>query len=150
MDRMTNFLASLVATAAVSCAFGQEPALNQQTPEDAFQTRDLIAWSSLQKPQPAPQPLPPRDTPIPQPDQPPDQQAKSPGDRQTEQSPAQSFTGRIVKEGAQYVLRAASNTTYELDGQNDLQRYENKNVRVTGTLESGTNNIHVVKIELLS
>src|SRR4051794_29055572 len=147
MNRTTGVLAGVLFV-IVPAAFAQQS--TPQTPEDAYTSRELIAWSQLQKPQPAPQPLPPRDTPVPQPEQPPDQQAKSPGDPQTEQSPAQSFTGRIVKEGAQYVLRAASNTTYELDGQNDLQRYENKNVRVTGTLESGTNNIHVVKIELLS
>src|SRR5690242_18770750 len=126
MGRLTNLIAAFFF-AAVPCALAQQPSANPQTPEDAFQTRDLIAWSSLQKPQPAPQPLPPRDTPIPQPDQPPDQQAKSPGDPHTEQSPAQSFTGRIVKQGAQYVLRAAGNTTYVLDAQNDLQRYEDKN-----------------------
>src|SRR5256885_17199113 len=123
MDRMTNFLASLVATAAVSCAFGQEPVLNQQTPEDAFQTRDLIAWSSLQKPQPAPQPLPPRDTPIPQPGEQPDQQAKGPGNSQTEPSPADSFTGKIVKDGAEYALSGAGTTTHQRDHQGELQRF---------------------------
>jgi Protein of unknown function (DUF5818) len=149
MGRLTNFIAAFFF-ATVSCALAQQPSLDQQNPEDAFQTRQLIAWSSLQKPQPAPQPLPPRDTPIPQPDQPPDQQAKAPGNSQTEQSPAESFTGKIVKDGAEYVLRAASNTTYHLDDQSDLQRFENQNVRVTGKLETGTNTIHVVKLELLS
>ena len=149
MGRLTNLVAAFFL-AAVSCALGQEPSVNQQTPEDAFQTRELIAWSSLQKPQPAPQPLPPRDTPIPQPDQPPDQQAKSPGNSQSEPSPADSFTGKIVKDGAEYVLRAAGNTTYHLDEQKELQRFENENVRVTGTLDNGSNTIHVVKIELLS
>lgn len=151
MSRLINFLAAFFL-ASVSCAFAQQPSPDQQTPqtpEDAFETRELIAWSSLQKPQPAPQPLPPRDTPIPQPDQPPDQQAKSPGNSQTEQSPAESFTGKIVKDGAEYVLRA-SGTTYHLDDQSELQRFENQNVRVTGKLETGTNTIHVVKLELLS
>ena len=149
MRRLTNSIAVFLF-AGVSCALAQQPGLDQQTPEDAFQTRQLIAWSSLQKPQPAPQPLPPRDTPIPQPDQPQDQQAKSPGGSQTEPSPAESFTGKIVKDGAEYVLRAAGNTTYHLDDQSGLQRFENQNVRVTGKLETGTNTIHVVKLELLS
>lgn len=148
MNRMTSLLFVLLLATA-SLALGQEPQA-PQTPEDAFGTRQLIAWSSLQKPQPAPQPLPPRDTPVPQPDQPPDQQAKSPADPNSEQSPAQSFTGKIVKDGEEYVLKAAGNTTYELDQQTDLQRYENQSVRVIGKLQSGTNKIHVEKIELMS
>ena len=55
-----------------------------------------------------------------------------------------------MKQGAAYVLRAASNTTYELDTESDLKRFEDQNVRVTGSLETGTNRIHVVKIELMS
>lgn len=149
MDRTTSLLACLFF-GMVSFSFAQEPPLSQQTPEDAFETRQLIAWSNLQKPQPAPQPLPPRDTPIPQPGQQPDQQSKSPADPQTEQSPAQSFTGKIVKDGAEFILKAAGNTTYQLDGQSDLQRFENQNVRVTGTLDTGANRIHIVKIELMS
>lgn len=135
--------------AAVSCAFAQQSSQNQETPEDAFTTRQLVAWSSLQKPQPAPQPLPPRDTPIPQPDQKAEQPPKSPGGGATEPAPADSFTGTIVKEGAEYVLKAARNSTYHLDEQGDLQRFENKNVRVTGSLDASTNTIHVVKVELL-
>ena len=149
MGRLTNLIVAFFL-AAVPCALAQQPSANPQTPEDAFQTRELIAWSSLQKPQPAPQPLPPRDTPIPQPGEQPDQQAKAPGNSQSEPSPADSFTGKIVKDGAEYVLRAAGSTTYHLDEQNELQRFENQNVRVTGKLETGTNTIHLVKIELLS
>ena len=146
MGRSTNLIAAFFF-AAVSCALAQQPAADQQTPEDAFQTRDLIAWSSLQKPQPAPQPLPPRDTPIPQPGEQPDQQAKAPGNSQSEPSPADSFTGKIVKDGAEYVLRAAGSTTYHLDQQSELQRFENQNVRVTGKLESGSNTIQVDEVD---
>jgi uncharacterized protein DUF5818 len=149
MFRMMSLVAGLFLAIA-SFAVAQEPQHNQQTPEDAFGTRQLIAWSNLQKPQPAPQPLPPRDSPIPEPGQQPDQQAKSPADPQSEQSPAQSFTGKIVKEGAEYVLRAASNTTYELEEQGEAKQYENQNVRVTGTLDPTTHKIHILKIELMS
>lgn len=149
MARFTKLLMMSVFFAAVCCALAQQPSHNQQTPEDAFETRQLVAWSSLQKPQPAPQPLPPRDTPIPQPDQKAEQPPKSPGGGQAEQSPAESFTGTIVKEGAEYVLKAARNSTYHLDEQADLQRFENKNVRVSGNLDASTNTIHVVKVELL-
>lgn len=149
MGRLAN-LSIVFFLAALSCALAQEPPANQQTPEDAFETRQLIAWSSLQKPQPAPQPLPPRDTPIPQPDQQADQQAKAPGNSQADESPAESFTGKIVKQGAEYVLRASGATTYHLDDQSSLERFEDKNVRVMGKLEKGSSTIHVIKIELLS
>lgn len=137
----------------IGCAAAQQPQLSHQLPEDAFSTRQLIAWSDLQKPQPSPQPLPPRDTPIPQPDQPSAERPSAPGNTQGDQGPAgpaQSFTGKVVKQGAAYVLRSASNTTYQLDTDGDLQRFEDQNVRVTGSLETGTNRIHVLKIELLS
>jgi hypothetical protein len=146
MHRTASLMAGLILC-LVSFASAQEPQLKPEIPEDAFGTRQLIAWSSLQKPQPAPQPLPPRDTPIPQPDQPPDQQSKSPADPQ-QQSPLQSFTGKIVKEGAEYVLKGS--TTYQLDQQSDASQYENKEVKVTGNLDAVSHRIHVVKIELLS
>ncbi len=151
MNRLWTSLLSYFLFAAVCRTVAQvPPQSDQQTPEDAFGTRELIAWSSLQKPQPAPQPLPPRDTPVPQPDQQSDQQAKSPSDPHTQESPAQSFTGKIVKEGAEYQLRAASSTIYQLAEAGDLRRYEGQEVRVTGNLEPGTNRIHVHKVELLS
>jgi hypothetical protein len=148
MYRMTSLLAGLLL-AVSAIAVAQQPELKPQIPENVFSTRDLIAWTSLQKPQPTPQPLPPRDTPIPQPDQPRDQQAQAPAASQSQQSPAQSFTGKIVKEGAEYVLKG-ENTTYQLDQQSDASRYDNKNVKVTGNLDAGTTRIHVLKIELLS
>lgn len=150
-----NGAASLFAgflLAITSLGFGQEPQPTPQVPEDALVIQQLIAWSRLQKPQPAPQPLPPRDTPAPQPDQQ-DQQGKQPVDPQApaQQTPTtQSFTGKIIKDGSKYVLKVASNTTYELQEQGDVSRYENQTVRVIGNLDTGSNTIRVVKIELLS
>ena len=152
MYRTTNFLSGLILLAVTPVVLAQEPQMAApQVPEDALATEQLIAWSRLQKPQPAPQPLPPRDTPIPQPGQDQDQQAKPPADPQTQQSPtSQSFTGKIVKDGAKYVLKVAGNTTYQLDGQSDVQQYENQTVKVVGSLDAGSNTIRIVKIELLS
>ncbi len=148
MNRMTNWYAGILLTMA-PLAFGQEQQLTPQFPEDAFTSRQLIAWSRLQKPQPAPQPLPPRDTPLPQPD-PPDQQAKPPANPQNQQTPTQSFTGKIVKDDGKYVLKVAGNTTYQLDDQGDLKQYENQNVKVIGKLDPESNTIRVVKVELIS
>ena len=151
MDRTTTLLAGFLL-ALFPLAFGQEPQPAPQTPEDAFVMQQPIAWTRMQKPQPAPQPLPPRDTPTPEPGQQ-DQQGKQPADPQTPSEPTpmnQSFTGKIVKDGDKYVLKVATNTTYELQDQGDVKQYENQNVRVVGKLDTGTNTILVVKIELLS
>jgi len=138
-----------LALAATPWVLAQQSQPNTQVPEDAFTTRQLIAWSGLQKPQPAPQPLPPRDTPVPQPDQPTDQQATSPADPHSQQRPTESFTGRIVKDGGRYCLRSGSKT-YQLSGQDGLQKYENQPVRVVGSLDSDTDTIRILKIDLLS
>jgi Protein of unknown function (DUF5818) len=147
MNRMTNWYAGLLLTMA-PFAFGQEL---QQTPlpEDALGAQQLIAWSRLQKPQPAPQPLPPRDTPLPQPD-PQDQQAKPPANPQDQQTPTQSFTGKILKDGGKYVLQVTDNTMYQLDGRDSLKQYENHEVKVIGSLDTASNTIRIVKIELMS
>lgn len=148
MNRLAELLLSALLLFVGAEGFAQEP--KPQTPEDAFSTRELIAWSHLQKPQPAPQPLPPRDTPIPQPDQPQDQQSKAPADPGQQEQPVQSFTGKIVKNGGRYVLKVSASSTYELEGAGDLQRFENQDVRVMGSVDPGTNTIHVVKIDLVS
>ncbi len=152
MNRTTNCLAGFLL-AVGPLAFGQEPQLTPQFPDDALASQQLIAWSRLQKPQPTPQPLPPRDTPIPQPDQQ-GQQAQQPADpqvqNQNQQTPTQSFTGKIVKDGGKYVLKVASNSSYQLDAQGDVKQYENQDVKVVGSLDTASNTIRVVKIELLS
>ncbi|HEV2398368.1 MAG TPA: hypothetical protein VGS27_15605 [Candidatus Sulfotelmatobacter sp.] len=151
MNRTTTILASVVFTAFICTGFaaGQQSQSNSQNPEDAFSARQLIAWSGVQKPQPAPQPLPPRDTPVPQPDQPSDQQATPPADPHSEQTPSRSFTGKIVKDGGEYVLKGASHT-YHLDQQEGLQKYANEEVRVVGSLDPSGELIRIVKIELVS
>jgi len=95
MHRTTTLLMlglSLFATKAI--AQQRSP----QTPEDAYTSRDLIAWSQLQTPQPAPQPLPPKDKQVPQPEQPPDQQPKPPADPNNQQRPIQSNSATGLKE----------------------------------------------------
>lgn len=149
MNRTAEILAAFMLTFA-PWLLSQEAQRNLQVPEDALSTRQLIAWSGLQKPQPAPQPLPPRDTPIPQPDQPSDRQATSPSDPHTEQIPTtQSFTGKIVKDNDKYALKVGTKT-YRLEGQDGLQEYENQTVRVIGKIDAGSDTIRVVRIELVS
>jgi len=146
MGRMT-MLGCLCLLLTAPAAFPQQ--LNLQTPEDAYTTRDLIAWSHLQNPQPTPEPLPPHGTQIPEPGQSEDQQAKLPADPQHQQVPAQSYIGEIVKDGGRDVLKAENGTSYQLNG-DALQPYENQNVRIIGKLEPGAKSIQVLKIEPFS
>lgn len=152
MNRMTNLIAGLLLTLPIP-ALCQNQQNAPQAPEDALSPRELIAWSRLQKPQPAPQPLPPPDTPIPQPDQQAGSRQKPPADEsqaQAQPPTAQSFVGKIVREGGGYVLKVARNTTYQLEGEGDAKQYENQNVKVEGNLDAKGSTIHVLSIELLS
>lgn len=106
-----------------------------------------------------------------QPQQPPDTQAPEPQQPKTSQSPSQTqqtpdqgrgsqganqsqtndpsagateFIGTIAKQGNKYVFQdAASGQTYDIDHQDQVQKFEGKKVRVHGTLDSATKTIHV-------
>jgi uncharacterized protein YdeI (BOF family) len=75
----------------------------------------------------------------------PDQSEQAPDSHSQSQQPGvQVFTGTIVKSGDKYVLQdSASNTTYDIDHQNEVKQYEGKKVRVHGTLDSNGKMIHV-------
>ena len=150
MMRKTAFpAASILVTLLFTITLcAQEAQSDSRVPEDAFSTRQLIAWSGLQKPQPAPQPLPPRDTPVPQPDQPQNQQP-TPADPHDQQAPTQSFRGKIVNDSGKYSLKVGTEI-YGLDQQDGLERYEDQAVRVVGRLDASSRTIHIVKIDLLS
>ncbi|MCU1299775.1 MAG: hypothetical protein JWQ87_59 [Candidatus Sulfotelmatobacter sp.] len=56
----------------------------------------------------------------------------------------QSFTGTIVKSGDKYMFQDAdTGTTYDIDHQDQVQKFEGKKVKVHGTLDAGTKTIHV-------
>jgi uncharacterized protein YdeI (BOF family) len=80
-----------------------------------------------------------------QPRQAPDQSGQAPDSQTQAQQPGvQVFTGMIVKSGDKYVLQdSASNTTYDIDHQDEVKQYEGKKVRVHGTLDSSGKMIHV-------
>jgi hypothetical protein len=90
MYRIKNLLVGVVLAIA-PLALAQQQS-TPQVPEDALQPRELIAWSSLQTPQPVPQPMPSPDTRVPQPGPAQDQQAQPPADPRTEQTPTLSGT----------------------------------------------------------
>lgn len=80
-----------------------------------------------------------------QPRQAPDQSQQAPDAQAPSQQPeVQVFTGTIVKSGDKYVFQdSASNTTYDIDHQDEVKQYEGKKVRVHGTLDSNGKMIHV-------
>jgi predicted lipid-binding transport protein (Tim44 family) len=57
---------------------------------------------------------------------------------------AQSFTGTVVKSGGKYVFQdEASGNTYDIDHQDEVQKFEGKKVKVRGTLDANSKMIHV-------
>jgi hypothetical protein len=80
-----------------------------------------------------------------QPRQAPDQSGQAPDSQAQSQQPGvQVFTGMIVKSGDKYVFQdSASNTTYDIDHQDQVKQFEGKKVRVHGTLDSNGKMIHV-------
>jgi hypothetical protein len=59
---------------------------------------------------------------------------------------ARMFTGSIALQKSAYVLKTG-NTAYKLDDQVQAKQFKGKTVNVTGSLDKGTNTIHVEKIE---
>jgi hypothetical protein len=103
----------------------------------------LIAWSQSQKPRPVPQPLPPSDQ-----DDQGQQQTQNPDSLMQPAAPV--FIGTIVKSTNMYGLKGADGAIYQIDDQERAQAYEARKVRISGSLDSKTNLLHVTKIELIS
>lgn len=61
-----------------------------------------------------------------------------------------TFSGTVVKDGEQYVLRDSSGSVYKLDDSSRAQAFEGKTVKVTGRLDANSKMIHVSSIEGLS
>jgi hypothetical protein len=105
----------------------QDPAPQTQQPE---------AQPSQQQPTQTPdqqtQPTPPAEH------QPSGQAGQQPTDTQAQSDASgQTFTGTITKSGDKYVLQdAASGTTYDIDHQDEVKKFEGKKVKVHGTLDS--------------
>jgi len=67
-----------------------------------------------------------------------------------DQSKATTFTGTIVKDGENYVLRDSSGGIYKLDDSSRAQTFEGKTVKVTGKLDADSKMIHVDSIQALA
>jgi len=58
-----------------------------------------------------------------------------------------TFTGIVMKDGEQYVLRDSAGSVYKLDDSSRAQSFEGKTVKVTGQLDPNSKLIHVDTIE---
>ncbi len=67
-----------------------------------------------------------------------------------DQAKMTSFTGTIVKDGENYVLRDSSGGIYKLDDSSRAQAFEGKTVKVTGKLDADSKMIHVDSIQALA
>ena len=67
-----------------------------------------------------------------------------------DQTKAATFTGTIVKDGENYVLRDSSGGIYKLDDSSRAQAFEGKTVKVTGKLDADSKLIHVDSIQALA
>jgi cytoskeletal protein RodZ len=108
-----------------------------QAPDSSGQATPSESTPTQTPSQAAPAPSAPAQT-APTPSQPtPEAQAQSPAGTQT-------FTGTIMKAGDKYVLQdAASGTTYDIDHQDEVAKFEGKKVRVHGTVDASGKMIHV-------
>jgi hypothetical protein len=142
MKRATRLLVTFGLLGMAPFLLGQ--ASQPTLPSDILGPQ-LIAWSQQHKPQPVPQPLP---------DPPDQQQAKQSSDPvnpQAQQQPeVQTFTGKIVKDRAKYVLKVSNDDVYQLDDQEKVQTYEGKDVKLVGTLDEGGRSIRVTSIQVIS
>ena len=80
-----------------------------------------------------------------QPSQPSPSQTAPDPQAQTQQSSGQVYAGTVVKSGDKYVLQMADGTAYNLDHQDMVKKYEGKQVRVKGTLDSDGKTIHITQ-----
>ena len=60
------------------------------------------------------------------------------------------FTGTVMKNGEQYVLRDSSGSVYKLDDSSRAQSFEGKTVKITGRLDADSKTIHVDAIQELT
>lgn len=64
---------------------------------------------------------------------------------------AKEFMGTIVKENGALMLKDSSaGTSYKVDDESKVKDYEGKQVKVTGTLDSSSNVIHIESIQGMS
>lgn len=123
-----SFLSALILFLSMSIGLGA-----QQTPQSqpADQQAQQPAQTNQERTSQAPRQTPDRRTP--------DSQAQP-----SQSADTQSFTGTIVKSGDKYVFQdTATGNTYDIDHQEEVQKFEGKRVKVHGSLDAANHMIHI-------
>ena len=116
-------LCSCFLVLAVATAWGSSIATSSATPMPVIQEPQATPPSQAQPDQSMPKP---------------------------DSSQATTFTGTVVKDGEQWVLRDSSGSVYKLDDSSRAQAFEGKTVKVTGRLDANSKMIHVDSIRAIS
>lgn len=78
-------------------------------------------------------------------------EAQMPASGEATTRDAKTFTGRIVKEDGQIVLKdPVTKVTYKLDDSAKAKQYMGKQVKATGKLDMNTNTIELERVEPIS
>ena len=81
----------------------------------------------------------------------PSQQPSTSQPTSSQSQSAKEFMGTIVKEhGALMLKDSTADTSYKVDDESKVKDYEGKQVKVTGTLDSSSNVIHIESIQGIS
>ena len=79
----------------------------------------------------------------------PPQRQQPPAEGQTQQDPQQqTVTGKIsTSNDGKYILVDPNGTVYQLDDQRTAKKFAGKMVKVSGTVDTSSNSIHVTEIK---
>lgn len=129
------FLSALALFLSVGISLNAQQTTPQtQTPDPQSQPAQAPETQPAQTPQAQPTPAPEQNG----------QAAPESQTQSTQSAGAQSFTGTIVKSGDKYMFQDAdTGNTYDIDHQDEVQKFEGKKVKVHGTLDASAKMIHV-------
>lgn len=132
MKKNLSILATLALAAAMSpVAYSQDN--SGQSPSSPAPTQSSPSQDTTQS-------TPSQDT-----TQAPSNQSPSTQDSTTPSQNQSAMTGTVVKAGGKYVLKTDT-MTYQLDDQDMAQKYEGREVKVNGSVDSATSIVHVTDL----
>jgi hypothetical protein len=147
MKQRTLKLITLALCVGIALAVLAQESKNPK-PDGGQPGTELVAWTQAQQPEPVASSQPSQQAePRPGAQQPSQQPAPGRHDDLQKQNATQTFAGTIMKSGNQYVLKTADNVTYQLDDQARAQKYEGKQVQVTGSLDETSGTIRVEEMK---
>ena len=132
----------LILFIAVLAANAQSDSRRSELPRNPLLTSDLIAWTEMQTPDPAQRASENLGSQANTGSNP----VSATGDNQAV-SQFQAFSGTIVKEGTAYFLRTADKWSYGLDNRGIAAQFVDREVVITGTLNSSRDLIYIHDVQ---